>query len=83
MVYGSYSGGIYMLKMDPKTGFPYPNQGYGKKLLGGNHSRIEGPYIMYSPDTDYYYLFLSYGGLDVNGGYNIRVARSKKLTSLL
>lgn len=78
MVYGSYSGGIYMLKMDPKTGFPYPNQGYGKKLLGGNHSRIEGPYIMYSPDTDYYYLFLSYGGLDVNGGYNIRVARSKK-----
>ena len=24
------------------TGFPLPGQGYGKKLIGGNHSRIEG-----------------------------------------
>ncbi|MNW32140.1 Extracellular endo-alpha-(1-_5)-L-arabinanase 2 precursor [compost metagenome] len=77
MVYGSYSGGIYILKMDPQTGFPYPNQGYGKKLLGANHSRIEAPYMLYSPETDYYYLFLSYGGLAADGGYNIRVARSK------
>lgn len=77
MVYGSYSGGIFILKMDPKTGMPLPGQGYGKKLTGGNHSRIEGPYILYSPETDCYYLFLSFGGLDANGGYNIRVARSK------
>ncbi|AFC31452.1 YxiA [Paenibacillus mucilaginosus 3016] len=77
MVYGSYSGGIFILKMDPATGKPLPGQGYGKKLLGGNHSRIEGPYIQYSPETDYYYLFLSYGGLDADGGYNIRTARSK------
>ncbi|SFE06399.1 arabinan endo-1,5-alpha-L-arabinosidase [Paenibacillus catalpae] len=77
MVYGSYSGGIFILEMDEKTGKPLPGQGYGKKLLGGNHSRIEGPYMLYSPDTDYYYLFLSYGGLDAAGGYNIRVARSK------
>jgi arabinan endo-1,5-alpha-L-arabinosidase len=77
MVYGSYSGGIYILQMDPDTGFPFPNQGYGKKLLGRNHSRIEGPYILYAKATDYYYLFLSFGGLDVNGGYNIRVCRSK------
>ncbi len=78
MVYGSYSGGIFILELDPETGFPYPDQGYGKKLLGGNHSRIEGPYILYSPETDYYYLFLSYGGLDATGGYNIRVARSEQ-----
>ncbi|TYP70822.1 glycoside hydrolase family 43 protein [Paenibacillus methanolicus] len=77
MVYGSYSGGIFILKMDSKTGFPLPDQGYGKKLLGGNHSRIEGPYMLYSPDTEYYYLFLSYGGLTADGGYNMRVARSK------
>lgn len=77
MVYGSYSGGIFIMEMNPKTGKPKPNQGYGKKLFGGNHSRIEGPYMLYSPDTDYYYLFLSYGGLDAKGGYNIRVARSK------
>ncbi len=77
MVYGSYSGGIFILEMNPETGFPLDGQGYGKKLLGKNHARIEGPYILYSPDTDYYYLFLSFGGLDSNGGYNIRVCRSK------
>lgn len=77
MVYGSYSGGIYILEMNDETGFPMKGQGYGKKLLGKNHSRIEGPYILYSPTTDYYYLFLSFGGLDSKGGYNIRVARSK------
>lgn len=76
MVYGSYSGGIYILELDSKTGFPLET-GYGKKLLGGNHLRIEAPYIIYSPETDYYYLFLSYGGLASDGGYNIRVCRSK------
>lgn len=78
MVYGSYSGGIFLMKLDPATGKPLPGQGYGKRLLGGNHSRIEGPYVLYSPETDYYYLFLSFGGLDANGGYNIRVARSRQ-----
>ncbi len=77
MVYGSYSGGIFILEMDPETGFPLEGQGYGKKLLGGNHARIEGPYILYSPDTRYYYLFLSFGGLNAADGYNIRVCRSR------
>lgn len=80
MVYGSYSGGIYILEMDAGTGLPLEGQlngGYGKKLLGGNHARIEAPYILYSPDTDYYYLFLSFGGLSANDGYNIRVCRSR------
>ncbi|SEA44105.1 arabinan endo-1,5-alpha-L-arabinosidase [Paenibacillus sp. ov031] len=77
MVYGSYSGGIFILEMDETTGKPLPNQGYGKKLTGGNHSRIEAPYMLYNPETDYYYLYLSYGGLGADGGYNIRVARSK------
>ncbi len=82
MVYGSYSGGIFILEMNPKTGFPLPGQGYGKKLLGGNHSRIEGPYVLYNPDTQYYYLYLSYGGLDATGGYNIRVAAPRNQTAL-
>lgn len=76
MIYGSYSGGIFVLEMNTDTGFPLES-GYGKKILGGNHVRIEAPYVIYSPDTDYYYLFLSYGGLGSDGGYNIRVARSK------
>ena len=43
----------------------------------GNHLRIEAPYILYSPETEYYYLFLSFGGLAADGGYNIRVCRSE------
>ena len=77
MVYGSYSGGIFILEMDEYTGFPIEGQGYGKKLLGKNHARIEAPYILYSEETDYYYLFLSFGGLNANDGYNIRVCRSR------
>ena len=44
--------------------------------MGGNHARIEAPYIVYDPDTDYYCLFLSFGGLNVDDGYNLRVCRS-------
>jgi arabinan endo-1,5-alpha-L-arabinosidase len=76
MVYGSYSGGMFIVEIDSKTGFPLPDQAYGKHLWGGEHSRIEAPFIQYSPDTDYYYLFVSYGGLGADDGYNMRVARS-------
>lgn len=76
MMYGSYSGGIFVLEMDPKTGFPLES-GYGTKMLGGNHVRIEGAFVIYSPETEYYYMFLSFGGLATDGGYNIRVVRSK------
>lgn len=77
MTYGSYSGGIFILQMDPKTGKQLPGQGYGKKLLGGNHSRIEASYIQYVKETGYYYMYLSFGGLDAIGGYNMRVVRSE------
>lgn len=77
MVYGSFSGGIFILGLDPSTGLPFPDQGYGKHLMGGNHARIEGPAVMYNPETEYYYLFTTFGGLDADGGYNIRVSRSR------
>jgi len=77
MIYGSYSGGIFAKEMDPVTGMPLEMDGYGEKLLGGNHLRIEAPYVIYNPDTGYYYLFLSFGGLDSDGGYNVRVVRSE------
>ena len=76
MTYGSYSGGIFIMELNPTTGFPYAGQGYGQHLWGGNHARIEGPYVIYAPETAYYYMFVSYGGLAADGGYNIRVARS-------
>jgi arabinan endo-1,5-alpha-L-arabinosidase len=77
MVYGSYSGGIFIMELDATTGLPLPGQGYGRHLMGGNHARIEGAYILYSPQSQYYYLFVSFGGLDAAGGYNVRVARSR------
>lgn len=80
MVYGSYSGGIFLLELDPETGLILDGQApYGIHLLGGNHSCIEAPYIIYNDQTGYYYLFLSFGGLGVNDGYNIRVCRSKRV----
>ena len=77
MIYGSYSGGIFILAMDEATGLQKPGQGYGKHLMGGNHAPIEGAYVLYNAQTGFYYLFTSFGGLDANGGYNIRVARSQ------
>jgi arabinan endo-1,5-alpha-L-arabinosidase len=84
MVYGSWSGGIFLLELDPDTGMKKTisamneeNGGYGRKLIRNNHASIEGPYIIYSPETKYYYLFVSYGGLAANGGYNMRVFRSR------
>jgi len=86
MVYGSWSGGIFLLELDPKTGLVIHPEAdpdnkvdsyYGKRLLGGGHKSIEGPYIMYDAKSDYYYLFVSYGSLTSEGGYQIRVFRSK------
>ena len=77
MVYGSYSGGIWIMEMDTASGFPLPNQGYGTKIMGGYYSAIEGPYMLYSPISDYYYLFTSFGGFAQNDGYNMRISRSR------
>ena len=86
MVYGSWSGGIFLLQLDEKTGkviHPAADADrnvdayFGKRLIGGGHKSIEGPYILYDPDSDYYYLYVSYGSLTREGGYQIRVFRSK------
>ncbi len=77
LVYGSYSGGIFVLEMDQSTGKPKPGQGYGTHVAGGSHSAIEGPFVLYSPETDYYYLFTSFGGYVADDGYNMRVSRSR------
>ncbi len=90
MNYGSWSGGIYMLKVDKKTGTPiYPGQdknsntsnptdGYfGTRISGGYTKSGEGSEIVYDKSTGYYYLYVSYAGLAADGGYNIRMFRSK------
>ncbi|MBO5622849.1 MAG: glycoside hydrolase family 43 protein [Butyrivibrio sp.] len=86
MVYGSWSGGIFILELDKTTGEPiHPETNdnaevdtyYGKRLIGGFHHSIEGPYIHYDKNTGFYYLFLSYGNLQTDGGYQIRMLRSE------
>ncbi len=92
MSYGSWSGGIYILRLNPETGLrdydikyesdfdakktrvtsdPY----FGKKIAGGCYVSGEGSYIEHI--GNYYYLFLSYGGLAPDGGYDMRVFRSE------
>ncbi|MDR1788617.1 MAG: glycoside hydrolase family 43 protein [Treponema sp.] len=84
LAYGSWSGGIFLLELDPDTGLlkagvpgNAENDGYGVKLIRNNHVGIEGPFIIYSPESRYYYLFTSFGALHAEGGYNIRVFRSR------
>ena len=86
MVYGSWSGGIFLLELDEETGKVIHPEGdednrvdpyFGRQLLGGGHHSIEGPYILYDKESGYYYLFVSYGGLNRDGGYQIRVFRSE------
>jgi arabinan endo-1,5-alpha-L-arabinosidase len=87
MVYGSWSGGIFLIEMDERTGLPiHPvrdtknqvDSYFGRRLLGGGHKSIEGPFILYDDIADYYYLFVSFGWLARDGGYQIRMFRSKK-----
>lgn len=89
MTYGSWFGGIYMLRLDKATGlrdytYPYEtvanvsDEYQGLKLAGGAHVSGEASYI--EKIGDYWYLFMSYGGLVANGGYNMRVFRSENIT---
>jgi arabinan endo-1,5-alpha-L-arabinosidase len=53
---------------------------FGKRIIAttpDNDLSGEGPEIVYDENSGYYYLFVSYGGLDSLGGYNIRQYRSK------
>ncbi len=92
MTYGSWSGGIFSLEIDPRTGkCIHPKTGttsdgrmidsyFGTKIAGGNKKSGEGPFIEYNPETGYYYLWTTLGGLAAQGGYNMRVSRSKNPT---
>lgn len=93
MVYGSWSGGLFMQSINRETGaVNYPGKDgteavsgnvidryFGTRIAGGNGQSGEGPYILYDETTDYYYLYESYGGLTATGGYNIRMFRSKNV----
>ncbi|MBO5559694.1 family 43 glycosylhydrolase [Ruminococcus sp.] len=87
LTYGSWSGGIFLLEIDEATGLPiHPKADeangvdpyFGKRIAGGGGKSGEAPYILYDEDSGYYYLFISYGALNREGGYQIRVFRSDK-----
>lgn len=86
LIYGSWHSGIAALKLNPTTGKPdqlKTIEDYGVRIAGRgnvNSNRwqaLEGPEIIYNPDTQFYYLFLAYDELAV--AYNTRVARSKNI----
>lgn len=93
MCYGSWSGGLFILELDSSTGavmYPgsdstepvsgnFTDRYFGTHIAGGNHKSGEGPYILYDPESDYYYLYETYGYLGADGGYNMRLFRSKNV----
>ncbi len=89
LVYGSWNGGIYMLELDQKTGLaihPADSEAagtdayFGKHILGYGNQSCESPYILYNEESGYYYLFVSYGNISTDGGYDIREFRSSSPT---
>ena len=89
MTYGSWSAGIYQLKLDTTTGLRDYKASYetkkdvsdayfGVKIAGGYYCSGEGAYLLKT--KDYYYLFLSYAGLEAQKGYQMRIYRSKEIT---
>ncbi len=94
MSYGSWFGGIFMLKLNNSTGlrdYSYTYQTttnasdkyFGTKVSGGYGTSGEGSYIVYDKTSGYYYLYESYCGLDATdnfSGYHIRLFRSKNIT---
>ncbi|WEV65935.1 glycoside hydrolase family 43 protein [Bifidobacterium sp. ESL0764] len=89
MSFGSWFGGLWMIRLDPETGLrdyetTYPlakdasDPYYGIKIGGGYGNSGEGSYFLHA--NGWWYLMLSYGGLGRTGGYQIRVFRSRELT---
>lgn len=80
LLYGSFWGGCYLLPLNKETGLS-KEEGIGTclaKRSSWTSCSIEGPYMIYHPETKYYYLFVSYGSL--KSDYNIRVGRSHNIT---
>ena len=92
MTHGSWSGGIFILKLDKNTGlrdYTYTYSGTGTspdiaatsdayfgKKIAGG-AYVSGEGSYIQHIGDYYYLFMSYGGFGPNEGYEMRVFRSE------
>lgn len=93
MVYGSWSGGLFILEVDKETGlviYPgvdstdeksgnYVDRYFGTHIAGSRHQSGEGAFILYDEEAGYYYLYETYGSLTADGGYNMRMFRSENI----
>lgn len=94
MSYGSWFGGLFLLKLDNETGLrdytytyetikDYSDEYLGIRISGGYGLTGEGSYIVWDEEAGYYYLYVSYCGLDATdsfSGYHVRLFRSDKVT---
>ncbi len=93
MSYGSWSGGIFMLELDKRTGLRDYSIKYDSDYDSKKQAGVTDPYFgkkiaggcyvsgegsYIEKIGNYYYLFLSYGFYSPTGGYNMRVFRSEK-----
>jgi arabinan endo-1,5-alpha-L-arabinosidase len=84
MVYGSAWDGLFQLQLNPATGMAMSPGDKGTRVVrrgmtGGMYNgNLEGPEMIYNPDTRMYYLFVSYDWLSTK--YNVRVFRSSSPT---
>lgn len=93
MSYGSWSGGIFMLELDEKTGLRDYSVKYESDYAANKQAGVSDPYFgkkiaggcyvsgegsYIEKIGNYYYLFMSYGFYSPTGGYNMRVFRSEK-----
>lgn len=92
MNYGSWSGGIYVIKLDKNTGLrdytykfasDYDQKGasvttdpYFGKKIAGGYY-VSGEGSYIEKIGKYYYLFMSYGFYSPEGGYEMRIFRSE------
>ena len=80
MTFGSFWDGIFMIRLDPKTGLrPAENADQGPVHLAKT-AEIEAPFLCKGPNRDYF-LFVNWGRCcrGVASTYEIRVGRSKTL----
>ncbi len=75
LVYGSFFGGIYVLRLNA-DGEASSKGSVGERIAYRQGTALEGPYAIYNPKLKEYFLFVSYDKLDST--YNVRVGRAKR-----
>lgn len=78
LIYGSWSDGIHAVELNPETGFRKNEKDIGhiiaRRPKWGDAVPLEGAEVIYRPENDKYYLFVSYDPLIET--YNVRVGRA-------